>query len=1363
MPPSESARSGRSVRSARSAYSTASHLLSPQTSDYSSPPKSLSDSSAQRGRALSASRTLSASETDIRSPHGTSLSYSSSDYALSGFAPANHALSSRHASSGYAESLPSSHYYSAHHYQSTSDHAESQYTFQDHQSRSSMTLSSPTARLDSRHHVSSHQSRAPRALARHRSSRSYSTSTTPYTYARSKSSSRRSRSLSTSRRSRSSSSSRRSKSSVTPKPSSSKESKGFRSGSRTTTGDTGRQRYRRTETPSLQTSHRFANSRTSSLTTSPELSATTSRRQPRQTYDSTHTIPRYSIPSYYGSITADESTNYDHDTLNEVIMAINMDRECKVGCAYYSAMDETLFLEDDIAMGGIESVETFLLHVEPTSVLISNRAADSLVQFLEHSAQKFDDDQTSRTDKGPYILRHLVSAQFDYDTARETLASVDIISDGLDEPDPLQVQSGGEEPIQCIGSSNHINLVRLASIINMESHLSVGCAGAVLTDLERRRAVEEESGSGEEGKVAFRIKHIKMNVSTDTMLLGADALISLQIVRSNLQVIPGLHGSNNEPRAKENLSVSDLLTSLASTTQGKQKVRQMLLRPSLNLDVIHQRQSTIHMMLDPENVAIVKSMRKLLKKLKSPKTLLLHVKKGVDRVRGHLSLRLGDWKAVVRFATVAANLHQAVISLVRASGIEIISKICDKIDPRHFLFLADKIMRTFDFEASKDSQRTIILSGASPGLDQLRQELAEVCDMLPELRDSIAREAPKWANKHILHCTVLEQSGFLIGVAVKPDTGVGVYHGHELLDDEWELVFVTEDVAYYKNQLMHDLDSQYGDLPSHIADEEMLLVMELSGHVREQEEAILAASEIYGELDSLLALASAAEKFNWVAPMMTTSNIIDIVDGRHPLQELLVPSFIPNSCNMRGGYGNIKPHGSVEEDERMCNNGTEGEAAENSSMRLEDTHDVTMSDGFLYDESLGGGNGNDHMPSHPDQRVVRDEEKGEGAHSSEKYQSDEEDNLLTSRRISSPKNPFSRLPTEAPSQRSCSSYASRRDSYGFSGSDMYDEEDVSVYEGKPCMIILTGPNDSGKSVYMKQVALIVHLAHVGSFVPAERATIGLTDRILTRILTRETVLDDQSAFMIDIKQAAFAMNFATRRSLLVVDEFGKGTTASNGSALLAAYLAHFLEFGKPLQPKVLAATHFHEVFNNGLLDGYQEDDLCLAHMDVRLDLEADAIEDQITYLHRLLPGRGQSSLGIKCAEMRGIPAHILNRADDIVEVLEAGVDLAQVPAKLSGQELQRRIEATFLTNWLLTLPRDLLERAKNGDPSIDVRGMLEQAVQDARHAAFDGLVEYAEEGDDDWGDFGTGDERDEEGEEEDVEMQDVGVSSDFEW
>ena len=95
----------------------------------------------------------------------------------------------------------------------------------------------------------------------------------------------------------------------------------------------------------------------------------------------------------------------------------------------------------------------------------------------------------------------------------------------------------------------------------------------------------------------------------------------------------------------------------------------------------------------------------------------------------------------------------------------------------------------------------------------------------------------------------------------------------------------------------------------------------------------------------------------------------------------------------------------------------------------------------------------------------------------------------------------------------------------------------------PSMLLLTGPNYSGKSVYLKQVAIITYMAHVGSFVPAENAVIGLTDQILTRISTRETVSKVQSAFMIDLQQVSTALSSLTRRSLVVIDEFGKGTNA----------------------------------------------------------------------------------------------------------------------------------------------------------------------------------------------------------------------------
>lgn len=148
--------------------------------------------------------------------------------------------------------------------------------------------------------------------------------------------------------------------------------------------------------------------------------------------------------------------------------------------------------------------------------------------------------------------------------------------------------------------------------------------------------------------------------------------------------------------------------------------------------------------------------------------------------------------------------------------------------------------------------------------------------------------------------------------------------------------------------------------------------------------------------------------------------------------------------------------------------------------------------------------------------------------------------------------------------------------YGFS-----NDQQSGFVDNKagPSMLVLTGPNYSGKSVYLKQVALIVFMAHVGCFVPAENAKIGLTDKILTRVTTRETVSRTQSAFMIDLQQISLALSLATRRSLIIIDEFGKGTDGSDGAGLACAVMGYLLSLGNE-RPKVIGATHFHGRLSN---------------------------------------------------------------------------------------------------------------------------------------------------------------------------------------
>ncbi|CAG8717154.1 11818_t:CDS:10, partial [Dentiscutata erythropus] len=198
--------------------------------------------------------------------------------------------------------------------------------------------------------------------------------------------------------------------------------------------------------------------------------------------------------------------------------------------------------------------------------------------------------------------------------------------------------------------------------------------------------------------------------------------------------------------------------------------------------------------------------------------------------------------------------------------------------------------------------------------------------------------------------------------------------------------------------------------------------------------------------------------------------------------------------------------------------------------------------------------------------------------------------------------------------------------------EMYEDSLTDEKDTYNSVMLLSGANYSGKSVYLKQVALIVYMTHIGSFVPAESATIGLTDKIFTRIQTKETI---QSAFMIDLQQISIALRNSTSRSLLIFDEFGKGTGSTDGAGLFCGVMEHLLKRSKDC-PKVIAATHFHEIFENNLLP--QSFPISLTTMEI---MDDDKDED---LGFSLIPGRSTSSWGTFCATLAGVPPNIVKRA-----------------------------------------------------------------------------------------------------------------------
>jgi DNA mismatch repair protein MutS len=191
------------------------------------------------------------------------------------------------------------------------------------------------------------------------------------------------------------------------------------------------------------------------------------------------------------------------------------------------------------------------------------------------------------------------------------------------------------------------------------------------------------------------------------------------------------------------------------------------------------------------------------------------------------------------------------------------------------------------------------------------------------------------------------------------------------------------------------------------------------------------------------------------------------------------------------------------------------------------------------------------------------------------------------------------------------------------------------------LVILTGPNMGGKSTYLRQVALLCVLAQSGSFVPAREAKVGLVDRIYARVGASDNIARGQSTFMVEMQETAHILNGATAKSLVVLDEIGRGTATFDGLSIAWAVAEH-LATSPRARPKTLFATHYHELTD--LADALPG--VVNAHVTAR------EWQDEIVFLHKILPGRSDRSYGIQVARLAGLPATVIARARDILGSLE---------------------------------------------------------------------------------------------------------------
>ncbi|KZV73807.1 hypothetical protein PENSPDRAFT_648571 [Peniophora sp. CONT] len=851
----------------------------------------------------------------------------------------------------------------------------------------------------------------------------------------------------------------------------------------------------------------------------------------------------------------------------------------KLGCSYYDPVKSILYvLEDTQEDAHFDLMQLLLEQAIPDVVLVGAQADDELIEICRAYTDSTESTFQLRPQKDFKAIRGrsaLMSLGFLNDLSGEEQERTSGSDHSTERTEPrnayefMQRRTGehGDPTLKRWNAS-----IRMSNYASLDSApLMLGSIGALLDYISRQRAVGDLE---DEGIGGLQVRGIETLTLDRFMHINRDALYSLQVFEAES------HASIHSDKTKEGLSLFGILNQ-TKTTLGYAMLKTWLLRPSLPIPIITARHDAVACFTRAENFDVAFIMHNHLKGMKPVPKVLASIRAGRATAT--------EWQGLMKFSYDATMLRDKLSELSGGAEVEIVRKLVEALDTASFREVSAMLNETIDWEESSVAGRVCVRPHIDEELDNRKHIYNGIDAVLSKVAEEISDTVPS-DYAATLNVVYFPQLGYLICVPMldewKTESGIKVLEG-------WTFQFSSESHVYFKDDKMHDLDKHLGDLYPSIVDRELEIIQELQEGVLQYDGLMSKACDICAELDCLICFAKASKAYDYRQPEMSEDNVLIIKQGRHPLQEQVVDTFVPNSITLVGGAGNgIYP-------------------------------------------------------------VLRE-------------RSDESEEV---------------------------------------------EDNTNVHS----VMVCTGANGCGKSIYLKQTALIQIMAQIGCFVPAESAIMGVVDKIFTRVQTRESVSKVQSAFMIDLNQVSLALRNSTARSLILLDEFGKGTIPTDGAGLFAGVIQSLLSRGEDC-PKVLATTHFHEVFRRDLLDP-RRTNVAFAHMEVMFtnaagevvggdveegsEVSGSATErgETITYLYRVAPGLSLHSHAGKCAELCGIRREVVQRATYVSQLLAAREIPRLLDESLTECEVQDMEDAEAICRrfleWDLTVEQaDSVEEVK---------------------------------------------------------------------